>query len=157
VLTLFAALCFEVLSLFQLRRASSIAEAELWIDPVPNLPLATATSAVVIFFSGGYLAMQMAAFELAWIKVAIAALLLIAPLGALTGRRMRALRESFAKTKTIDPEVLRCLQDPFLKVSLSVRIAIFFGIVLLMAAKPEMWESIAVVGQLQFWVFYGPF
>ncbi len=101
--------------------------------------------------------MQMAAFELAWIKVAIAALLLIAPLGALTGRRMRALRESFAKTKTIDPEVLRCLQDPFLKVSLSVRIAIFFGIVLLMAAKPEMWESIAVVGQLQFWVFYGPF
>lgn len=35
--------------------------------------------------------------------------------------------------------------DPFLKISLGIRIAVVFEIVLLMAAKPELWQSIAVV------------
>lgn len=43
-------------------------------------------------------------------------------------------------------ELLRRLQDPFLQISLGVRIAIFLGIVLLMAAKPELLESIGIVG-----------
>jgi len=33
-----------------------------------------------------------------------------------------------------------------LKISLGIRIAVFLGIVLLMAAKPELWASIIVVG-----------
>src|SRR5207248_2855439 len=39
-LALFAALTFEVLSLFHLRRASTLTEVHLWLDPVPRLPLA---------------------------------------------------------------------------------------------------------------------
>ena len=39
----------------------------------------------------------------------------------------------------------RKLQDPFLKISLSIRIAVFFGIVMLMAAKPELLPSIGIV------------
>jgi hypothetical protein len=39
VLPLFAVLSFEVLSLFHLRRASTLTEAQLWIEPVPGLPL----------------------------------------------------------------------------------------------------------------------
>ena len=39
VLALFAALSFEVLSLFHLRRVSNLTEVQLWIDPVPGLPL----------------------------------------------------------------------------------------------------------------------
>ena len=38
VLALFVCLSFEALSLFRLRRASTLAEARLWIDPVPRLP-----------------------------------------------------------------------------------------------------------------------
>jgi hypothetical protein len=42
-------------------------------------------------------------------------------------------------------ELLRRVQDPFLKISLGIRIAVFFGIVLLMTAKPEWSPSIGIV------------
>jgi hypothetical protein len=145
-LTLFAAFSFEVMSLFHLRRASNLTEARLWLDAVPGLPAVTASSALVVFLSGVYLATRMSAFGLAWIKAAAAALLLIAPLGALTGRRMRAIRRGCTDASAINSELRRRLQDPFLKNSLSVRIAVFLGIVLLMAAKPELWESTSIVG-----------
>jgi hypothetical protein len=86
----------------------------------------------------------MSAFGRAWTQVAIAALLLIAPLGALTGRRMRAIRQACANEKTMVTE-LRRLQDRLLKASLGIRIAIFLGIVLLMAAKPDLAQSIGIV------------
>ena len=146
VLTLFAALSFEVLSLFHLRRASSLAEIRLWIEPVPRLPLMTAGSGLVIIVSGVYLAMRMQAFELAWPKVATAALLLLAPFGALTGRRMRVIRQVCAVAEVSNSQLLSRVRDPFLKFSLGIRIAVFFGIVLLMAAKPELWESVGIIG-----------
>jgi hypothetical protein len=146
VLTLFAALSFEVLSLFHMRRVSSLTEARRWIELVPGLRLIAIGSMLVIFFSGVYLTVRMSAFDLAWPKVAVAGLLLIAPFGALTARRMRAIRRDCADAKTVNPEPLNRLQDPFLKTSLSIRIAVFFGIVLLMTAKPELWESISILG-----------
>jgi len=50
VVGLSAALSFEVLSLFHLRQASTLAEATRWIAPVPRLPFATGGSALVISF-----------------------------------------------------------------------------------------------------------
>jgi hypothetical protein len=87
----------------------------------------------------------MSAFELAWPKVAGGALLLIAPLGALTGWRLRAIRRTSVETKAINSELTSRLRDPFLKVSLSIRIALFFGILLLMSAKPDLWVSTGIV------------
>jgi hypothetical protein len=87
----------------------------------------------------------MSAFELAWPKVAVGALLLIAPFGALTGWRLRAIRRASVETKAINSELSSRLRDPFLKVSLSVRIALFFGILLLMLAKPDLWASTGIV------------
>ena len=146
VLALCAALSIEVLSLHQLRRASSFTEVRRWIQPVPDLPLVTAASALVIFISGIYLTLRMSAFELAWPKVTIGALLLIAPFGAITGKRIRAIRQACGEAKAINSELMRRMQDPFLKVSLGIRIAVFLGIVLLMSAKPELWDSIIIVG-----------
>ena len=145
-LGLSVALSFEVLSLFYLRRVSTLTEARRWIEPVPGLPLVAIGSLLVVFFSGVYLALRMSAFGSAWPKVTVGALLLIAPLGALTGRRMRAIRRACANAKAINSELLSRLQDPFLKISLGIRIAIFLGVVLLMAAKPELWESISIAG-----------
>jgi len=146
VLGLFASLSFEVLSLFHLRRASDLSDVQRWIHPVPGIPMLAIGSIFVVLLSGIYLAVRMSAFEMAWPKVAILALLLIAPFGALTGKRMRAIRRNSAEAlKMMKPELLRRLQDPFLKVSLGIRIAVFFGIVLLMAAKPELWQSIGIV------------
>ena len=145
VLALFVCLSFEALSLFRLRRASTLAEARLWIDPVPRLPLWTGVSALVVFGSGIYLAMRMSAFGQAWIDLTIIALLLIAPLGALTGKRMRTIRQALTDASTLEPELFTRLDDALLKISLSVRIFIFLGIVLLMAAKPELSPSVSIV------------
>ena len=146
VLGLCSALAFEVLSLFHLRRASTLAEARRWIVPVPGLPMVAIGSLLVVFFSGVYLAMRMAAYGSAWPKIAVGGLLIIAPLGALSGRRMRAIRQACADAKAINSELLGRLQDSFLKVSLGVRIAVFLGIVLLMSAKPELGESVGIIG-----------
>src|SRR5215469_13724346 len=53
VLVVFAALSVEVLFLYRLRRASTLTEALVWIDPVPRLPLIVASSGLVIRLSGG--------------------------------------------------------------------------------------------------------
>jgi len=145
VLALFAALAFEALSLFRLRSAIEAAEVRLWIDPVPKLPLAAMGSLLVILFSGVYLIVRISAFDAAWPKVTVAALLLITPIAAVTGRRMRAIRQASALAPAIDPKLRHRLQDPFLKISLFVRIAVMLGIVLLMNAKPSLWASIGVV------------
>ena len=143
-LGLFASLSFELLSLSYLRQASEISEVRRWIDPVPRLPLVAMASILVVFFSGIFLTVRMSAFDTAWPKVTIGALLLIAPLGAVTGKRMRVIRRN-SETSTMKPDLVRRVQDPFLKISLGIRIAVFFGIVLLMAAKPELWPSIGMV------------
>jgi hypothetical protein len=109
VLGLCAALSFEVLSLFHLRRASTLTEARRWIEPVPGLPLLAMGSLLVVFLSGIYLAMRMSAFGLAWPRVTVGALLLIAPLGALTGRRMRTIRQACPDVSVISPDLLRRL------------------------------------------------
>jgi hypothetical protein len=145
VLGLFASLSFEVLSLFHLRRARDLSDVHRWIDPVPGIRLLAIASILVVLFSGVYLAVGMSAFDLAWPKVAIVALLLIATFGALTGKRRRTIRRSSAAAAKMKPELLRQLQDPFLKISLGIRIAVFLGVVLLMAATPGLWQSIAIV------------
>jgi hypothetical protein len=65
VLSLCSALSVEVLSLFRLRRASTLTDASRWIEPVPRLPFVTVGSSLVIFFSGVYLAIRMSALEAA--------------------------------------------------------------------------------------------
>ena len=131
--------------LSHLRQASDPGDVRRWVDPVPGVPLMAMASILVVLVSGIYLAVRMAAFNLAWPKVTIIALLLVAPFGALTGKRMRVIRRSSAEATTMQPELLKRLQDPFLKISLGVRTVVFLGIVLLMAAKPGFGQSIAIV------------
>ncbi|SRR6266481_3784425 len=142
VLALFACLSLEVLSLFHLRRASTWTEARSWIEPVPRLSAVALGSLLVIVLSGVYLTIQMSGFGLAWLWVTIAALLLMAPLGAVTGRRMRYIRHLSAGGETNQSKLV----DPFLKISLGIRIAVFLGVVLLMTAKPELPGSFGILG-----------
>jgi hypothetical protein len=146
VLALCAALSVEVLSLVYLRGASTLAEASPWIEPVPKLPLLAVGSVLVILFSGAYLVLLLSASGQSWPKVAIAALLLLGPLSATTTKRMRAIRKAYRTEKASNSELLGRLRDPFLKISLGVRIAVFLGIFLLVSAKPRLWESISLMG-----------
>jgi hypothetical protein len=79
-----------------------------------------------------------------FVSTLITALLLMGPLGAISTKRMRAIRKACRIEKASNSELLGRLRDPFLKISLGVRIAVFLGIFLLVSAKPGLWESIAL-------------
>jgi hypothetical protein len=144
VLAMFACLSLEVLSLFRLRRASTLSEVQLWIEQFPSLSRIALGSLLVILLTGVFLTIQMSGFGLAWLKVTIAAFLLMAPLGAVSGRRIRYVQRLSANGKMNQSEILDLLRHPFLKISLAIRIAVFLGIVLLMTAKPGLPESLAI-------------
>jgi hypothetical protein len=146
VLVLFAALSVEGLSLFHLRRISTLAAVHQWIELIPGLPLITMASLLIVLISGIYLTMRMSAPELAWPKIALGAVLLMAPFGALSGRRMRSIRRACNSEKTNIRDLIKQLQDPLLKLSVSIRGTVLVGIVLLMVAKPDWRESVGIVG-----------
>jgi hypothetical protein len=145
VLVLCAALSIEVLSLIHLRGASTLSEASPWINPAPKLPLFAGGAVLVILVSGIYLALPVLPSGQAWPKVAVGALLLMAPLGAITDKRMRAIQRAYGIGKRANSELLDRLRDPALKVSLGIRIAVFFAIFLLVSIKPGLWESVSFV------------
>src|SRR6476660_8727050 len=146
VLAMFACLSLEGLSLSRLRRPSTLSEVQLWIEPVPRLSRIGLGSLLVILLSGVFLTIPMSGFGLAWLKVTIAAFLLMAPLGAASGRRIRNVQRLSGNGKMNQSEILDLLRHPFLKISLAIRIAVFLGIVLLMTAKPGLAESLVIAG-----------
>ncbi len=99
-LLLASALSLEVLALTRLRKAEAATEARLWIDLVPQLPVLTSVSGLALLFSGGYLTARMSAWTLTWPKVAVIAMFLIAPLGAASQRRIRALRQVLVEERS---------------------------------------------------------
>jgi hypothetical protein len=131
-----------VLSLFHLWRASTLNGIPPWIEPVPGLSAMALDSILAILFSGIHLTIQ-----LAWIDVTMGAFFLMAPLGAVTGKRLRVIRH-------LSAQVLRRIKQNFSTCCGSVssgfrwgtRIAVFLGIVLLMTAKPDVLESLSIVG-----------
>src|SRR5260370_5775151 len=114
-----------------------------WLDLWQAVPGVAGGSGVVLLLSGGYLTHRMSAGTEAWPKVALAALILIGVLGGVTSRRMRALRRTSARDQS---EFSRRRGSPILRISLSLRIALVFAAVLLMNAKPQLLESLSVVG-----------
>src|SRR5689334_23190038 len=81
-------LSIEALLLANLRRASTSVEVSPWINPVPMFSVVAAISIPAILLTGGHLVAQESAWGHAWPKVAAASLLFMAPVGAMTGRRM---------------------------------------------------------------------
>ncbi len=144
-LGVFAALSLEAVGLIHLRRATTASEARLWIEFVPGLPALAIGSLVLLLLSGIFMTAQMAGWSLAWPRVAMGALVLIGPLGAVTGRRMRAIRVACAANNPNESDLFGKLRDSFLKYSMNIRIALVLGIVLLMTAKPELRESLGIV------------
>lgn len=143
-LGIFAALSLEILVLYHLRRASSGQEARASLDLVPGSSPFFAASGVIALLTGVYLTLQTSAWPQPWLKIAMVALALMVPLGAVSGRKMRAIRRLAALEGRDDSELARRLQDGVLTISVNCRMALVLGIVLLMTAKPELRESIGV-------------
>ena len=146
VFVLCSVLCIEGLALTHLRAASTVSEALPWIEPVRRLRSFAVGSVLTVQFSGLYLVFQTSSLGQPWPKVAMVALpLLMAPFGNMTARRMRAIREAFRWQDASKSELLSMVRAPFLKISLAVRIAAFFGVFLLVSVKPGLWGSIGLL------------
>jgi hypothetical protein len=145
-MVLAAALRLEILTLIHLRKAATPTEARFVLDLAPGFPVVAMGSLILLLLSGGYMTTQASAWSLAWPRVTMAALVLIGPLGAVSGRKMRAIRGLSASGHSAASELLKKIQDPFLLFSMTLRSALVLGIVLLMTAKPGLTESLEAVG-----------
>jgi uncharacterized membrane protein len=139
-----SALSLEMLMLYHLRRSADPREARASLDLAPGMTLVFAGSAALMLLTGAYLATQMSAWAQPWLRITMAALILMLPFGAVAGRRMRALRRLSDSEHANDEELARRLHDPVLAFSVNCRMALVLGIVLLMTAKPDLRESIGV-------------
>lgn len=145
VLVLTAALTLEAWILLQFRRTLRPPDAQPWIGTMQPVAIAAITSLVVIYVTGAYLTESLHSWAFAWPRLAVLEIVLFAALGAMTGRRMRAIRR-YSTGEQLNPlEWKAQTTSPFLKVSLSTRIWIVMGTILLTAAKPNLWESLLIV------------
>lgn len=141
-LGIFAALSLEAMVLYHLRRAAMAQEARSALDFAPRLAAFFGVSAIVALLTGVYLAMQMSAWPQAWFRISMIALVLIVPLGAVSGRKMRSVRALSAVDRASEA-LVRSAQEPVLRFSLSLRMALVLAIVFLMTARPGPTQSLA--------------
>jgi len=145
VLVLTAALTLEAWILLHLRRALRPSDAQPWIGTMPPVAIAAITSLFVTYVTGAYLTESLHSWAYAWPRLAVLEIVIFALLGAMTGRRMRAIRQHSAGEQMNSSEWNALTRSPFLKVSLSTRIWIVMGTILLTAAKPDVRESLLIV------------
>jgi hypothetical protein len=145
VLVLTAGLTVESWMLFQLRRASSSGEVRSWTAPVPALTVVSISSLVIVYLTGAYLTESLKAWEFAWPRFAVLEIIVFAVLGALTGRRLHAIRRLCNSVIEKEPELRARLRSPLLKIFLNIRIWIVIGTILLTAAKPGFAESLSIM------------
>lgn len=131
-LGLFAGLAIEWLILLALKKAGA-AETQTWIGVWPKMLPLTIASAVLLIASGIYLAARVAVWNQGWIQVSLLSLLIIAPLGALAGRRVQAIasnRDAGARAQ--------------IAALVSCRTTVALAVVMLMTIKPNLTESGAI-------------
>ena len=145
VLVLTAALTLEAWILLQLRRTLRPSDVKPWIGTMQPVAIAAITSLVIIYVTGAYLTESLHSWAFAWPRLAVLEIVLFALLGAMTGRRMRAIRRKAANEQMNPSEWKALTSHSFLKISLSTRIWIVMGTILLTAAKPDLRESLSIV------------
>jgi hypothetical protein len=145
VLVLTAALTLEAWILLQLRRSLHPSDAQPWIGTMQPVAIAAITSLIVIYVTGAYLTESLHSWAFAWPRLAVLEIVLFALLGAMTGRRMRAIRRHSTSKQMNSSEWTALTSSLFPKVSLSTRIWIVMGTILLTAAKPDLRESLLIV------------
>jgi hypothetical protein len=145
-LGLFVALGLELLSLLYLRRATTTEQAREWLSAYGLLRWVGPISMGTILLPGFYM-MATTWGGVAWIGIALAATILLAVIGALTGSRMAAIGRAVpTESGSLSPAFRQRLHDPFLLVSTQTRVAIALGIVFLMTVKPGLGGTLLTIG-----------
>jgi hypothetical protein len=146
VLGLFVTLGLEWASLVYLRRATTAEQAREWLSVFGLLRRMGPTSLVTTLLPGLYMAATVWGW-VAWIGVALAAMLLLPVFGARNGSRMAAIGQTAAtESGLLSPTIRQRLRDPFLWTSVQLRATILLGIVFLMTVKPDLIGSLLTIG-----------
>lgn len=145
VLVLTAALTLEAWILHQLRRTMRPSDVLPWTGTMQPVAIAAITSLVIIYVTGAYLTESLHSWAFAWPRLAVLEIVLFALFGAMSGRCMRAIRRNAASEQMNLSEWSALTSSSFLKISLSTRIWIVMGTILLTAAKPHLRESLFIV------------
>jgi hypothetical protein len=147
VLTLFAGLGLEWLSLDAVRRSATRAEAVRWVRASMAVPRISGIALAVIVTSGFYLGGRAGVLGDEWMRASYAALLLMAIVsGPVTRPRMRALRKAAGDPNEGVVTALRAAaSDLILRASLHVRVTFGLAVVYLMIGKPDTGESLLVL------------
>jgi Predicted integral membrane protein (DUF2269) len=144
---LFAGLALEWALISFLRRNPDLAPYRAWGRLFSVAPPLYGPAIGVILLSGGYLGAQMRAWDQGWIRISFAALVFIGLISVtLTAPRARAIRKLLAAASDSTLHLLRArLQDPVLLASVRIRVALVFGVLLLMVSKVDLGPSLTVI------------
>ena len=147
MLTLFAGLGLEWVSLHGIQRSTTRAEASPWLHLVAILPRMFGAALAAIVASGLYLGVRVGVLGNDWMRASFGALALMAVVSGPASRAsMRALKHAGGVTDDGSVRTLRAAaSNPILLLSLRVRIAFGLAVVFLMIAKPDGGESLLVL------------
>ncbi len=132
----FAGLGLEWLAVSYLRRNLDRSQTDSWIHLARIAPRFYGPALGVVLLSGGYLASKMGGNQ-GWILVSLITLLVIGVIGAVfTGPRVRTIwKAPKGNTDRSSTVFQNRLHDPVLLASVRLRVALVFGVVLLMVSK----------------------
>jgi hypothetical protein len=147
-LGLFAGLALEWAALRRLRGATTASQVQARAAAFAVLPRLYIPSTLAILLPGLYMTVTVWGWATGWPAVALAAMVLLAALGAiLSGSRMAALgRAAAAESGPISPDLRQRLRGRSLQASVQMRTALAVGIVFLMTVKPALVGSLLAIG-----------
>jgi hypothetical protein len=144
-LGLFAAMGVEWVLLARLSRVHTSEEARDWLSLLGVVRRLGPASLAAILLAGVYM-MVTAWGAVGWIVVAFLALLLLPPLGMISGLRLPSIQRQLADLSgPLPTAVHQRLADPLFEVSIRIRTAIALGIVFLMTTKPDVLGSAVAI------------
>jgi hypothetical protein len=139
----------------RVHNSATLEQARPWLMAGRRVPLVGMIGGIGVFIPGLYLAAHGKLWDQAWIQAALTAALVILVLGvAITGPRMRKLayaaREAVPGaaqgTGQTGSAAIARLRDPMVVISLRIRVALGFGVLYLMAAKPNLMTTLVTMG-----------
>jgi uncharacterized membrane protein len=148
MLVLFVGLALEWLSLEFLQRSTAPGQGSPWVSVLGALPRYMAMAVGLILVSGIYLAARVGVLDNGWVRVSFGAMFLMGIVGGPVIRsQMRAIRDAGSGDRDGTPATLRRhASHPLVRASLRARTAVGLAIVYLMIGKPELGESLLVIG-----------